>query len=68
MEFHSKELQSVEVVGKIQRSFRCVFLLPVGDTVDPEDYDNAIENSRSFKPAFLRLAMNDEERKLFNKI
>lgn len=68
MELHDKELLNVEVVGKILRSFRCGSLLPVGDTVGPEDYGNAIQSSRNLKIGFLRLVREDEERELVDKI
>lgn len=52
MELHDKELLNVGAAGKILRSFCYGSLLPVGDTINLEGYDNAIQNSRNFNPVF----------------
>lgn len=67
-ELHGKEIENTEIVWKVLRSFRWGTLLPIGGMIGPEEHDQAVENSRTLKAAFLTLAKDEEEKELYDKI
>ncbi|KAE8408302.1 phosphotransferase enzyme family protein [Aspergillus pseudonomiae] len=68
LELYSKEEENIDGVGRMLVLFRDQGVLPVDGMVDPEDYENAIENSHRFKDIFVGLAKDEAERKLYEKL
>ncbi|ODM17447.1 hypothetical protein SI65_07122 [Aspergillus cristatus] len=67
-ELHPKEGENVNIVRKVLQSFRGGTLVPIGGMIDAEEYDQEVENSRTFKSVFIGMAKSEEDKELFDKI